>query len=42
LQNPANKREIMPDAKLSKALGEKQPFNMMKIAGFLSKQLSDE
>jgi len=42
LQNPKNKKEIVPDSKLAKALGEKKAFNMMKIAGLLSKQLKDE
>lgn len=39
LQNPKDKREIIPDDKLAQALGENKPFNMMKLAGILSKQL---
>ena len=42
LQNPSDKRQIVPDEALSLALGEKKPFNMMKLAGLLSKQLTDE
>lgn len=40
LQDPKDKRQINPDAKLASALGEKKPFNMMKLAGLLSKKLS--
>ncbi len=37
LQDPKNKRLIVPDAKLAKVLGTKQPVDMMKLAGLLSK-----
>jgi chromatin remodeling complex protein RSC6 len=36
LQDPKNKRLIVPDAKLAKVLG-KQPVDMMKLSGLLSK-----
>lgn len=39
LQNPKNKREIIPDEALGKALGTNEPFDMMKLASFLSKKL---
>lgn len=38
LQDPKNKRTIVPDAKLSKVLG-KNPIDMMKLASALSKHL---
>lgn len=40
LQNPKNKREIVPDAKLSKALNVSEPFDMFKLAKLLNDQLS--
>lgn len=40
LQNPKNKREIVPDAKLAKVFGDKKPIDMMKLAGILGKHLS--
>jgi len=36
LQDPKNKRTIVPDAKLAKVIGNK-PIDMMKLAGALSK-----
>jgi DNA topoisomerase-1 len=39
LQNPDNKRQIVPDEALGKALGTNQPFDMMKLASLLSKKL---
>lgn len=36
LQDPKNKRTIVPDAKLAKVLGSKEPIDMMKLAGLLS------
>ncbi|NGX38136.1 MAG: DNA topoisomerase 1 [Chlamydiae bacterium] len=39
LQDPKNKRMIVPDAKLAKVLG-KDPIDMMKLAGALTKHLS--
>lgn len=40
LQDPKNKRLIVPDAKLAKVFGSKDPVDMMKLAGLLSKHLS--
>jgi DNA topoisomerase I len=40
LQDPKNKRHIVPDAKLAKVLGGKKPIDMMKLSGLLSKHLS--
>ena len=40
LQNPQNKREIVPDEKLAKVFGSKSPINMMKMSGLLYKHLS--
>ena len=39
LQDPKNKRLIVPDEKLSKVLGGKKPIDMMKLAGLLSKHI---
>ena len=36
LQNPAKKKEIVPDAKLATIIG-KDPIDMMKLAGAMSK-----
>lgn len=38
LQDPINKRRIIPDAALSKVIG-KDPIDMMKLSSFLSKHL---
>lgn len=38
LQDPKNKRTIIPDEKLSKIVGKK-PIDMMKLASFLSKHM---
>jgi DNA topoisomerase-1 len=38
LQDPKNKRQIVPDALLSKIIG-KEPIDMMKLSSFLSKHL---
>ncbi|MFN4173681.1 MAG: type I DNA topoisomerase [Parachlamydiaceae bacterium] len=40
LQNPQNKKEIIPDAKLSRALNVKAPFDMFQLAKLLNDQLS--
>lgn len=40
LQDPKNKRQIVPDAKLAKVLGGKKPIDMMKLSGLLTKHLS--
>jgi DNA topoisomerase-1 len=39
LQDPKNKRHILPDAKLAKVLGGKKPVDMMKLSGLLSKHI---
>ncbi len=39
LQDPSNKRKIVPDKLLEKVIG-KEPIDMMKLAGFLSKHLN--
>lgn len=39
LQDPKDKRQIVPDAKLAKVFGSKKPLNMMKLAGVLGKHL---
>lgn len=38
LQDPKNKRKIVPDAKLGKVIG-KEPIDMMKLPGLLSKHI---
>ncbi len=40
LQDPKNKRLIVPDAKLAKVFGSKEPIDMMKLSGVLGKHLS--
>ncbi len=40
LQDTKNKRLIVPDAKLAKVFGGKEPIDMMKLSGLLSKHLS--
>ncbi len=40
LQDSKNRRMIVPDAKLAKVLGGKQPIDMMKLSGLLGKHLS--
>jgi DNA topoisomerase-1 len=37
LQDPKNKRLIIPDAKLAKVFGSKEPIDMMQLSGILSK-----
>lgn len=39
LQDKKNKRLIVPDAKLAKIFGGKEPIDMMKLAGILSKHI---
>ncbi len=39
LQDPKNKRMIVPDQKLSKVFGSKTPIDMMKLAGILNKHI---
>ncbi len=40
LQDPKNRRNILPDAKLEKVLGTKQAVDMFKMTGLLSAHLS--
>ncbi len=40
LQDPKDKRVIVPDAKLAKVFGSKEPVNMFKLAGILGQNLS--
>ena len=40
LQDPNNKRLIVPDKKLSKVFGHEDPIDMMKLAGILSKHIN--
>ncbi len=39
LQNPKNKREILPDANLAKLFGSKDPVDMFKMTGLLGKHM---
>ena len=39
LQDPKNKRHIVPDAKLAKVFGSKEAVDMMKLSGLLNKHL---
>ncbi len=39
LQDPNNKRLIVPDDKLAKVFGHSDPIDMMKLAGILSKHI---
>jgi DNA topoisomerase I len=39
LQDPANKRRILPDAALAKVFGNNEPLDMFHLAGVLSKHL---
>lgn len=41
LQDPKNKKNINPDAKLSKVLGTTQPIDMFKMTSKISKHLKD-
>lgn len=40
LQDPKNKRNILPDEKLAEVFGTKQPVFMMKFGGLLKKHIS--
>lgn len=40
LQNPSNKREILPDVKLGVIIGD-QPLSMFHLAGALGKHLTE-
>jgi len=42
LQDPKNKRLIVPDAKLAKVFGSKEPVDMMKLSGILGKHFIKE
>lgn len=37
LQDPKNRRLIVPDAKLAKVFGNSEPLDMFKLAGVLNK-----
>ena len=39
LQNPENKRQIVPDENLAKVLGSSDPIDMMKLSGLLTKHI---
>jgi DNA topoisomerase I len=39
LQDPKNKRNIVPDAKLAKIFGSKEPIDMMQLARVISKNI---
>lgn len=41
LQDPKNKRNIIPDAKLSKIFGSPAPMDMFKMTSAISKHLKD-
>lgn len=41
LQDPQNKRNIIPDQKLSKVFGSSQPINMFKMTSKVSNHLTD-
>lgn len=41
LQDPQNKRNIVPDAKLAKVLGSQQPIDMFKLTSAISKHIKD-
>ncbi|MBA3722497.1 MAG: hypothetical protein H0W88_08870 [Parachlamydiaceae bacterium] len=41
LQDPKNKRNINPDAKLAKALGSPQPIDMFKMTSKISQHLKE-
>jgi DNA topoisomerase-1 len=40
LQDPKDKRSILPDDKLAKVFGSKEPVNMFKMSGLLSNHIS--
>ena len=39
LQDPKNKRKIVPDAKLAKVFGSKKPIDMMELAKIIGQHL---
>jgi chromatin remodeling complex protein RSC6 len=41
LQDPKNKRNINPDAKLAKVLGSNQPIDMFKMTSKIAKHLKE-
>ncbi|MFA6916155.1 MAG: SWIB/MDM2 domain-containing protein [Parachlamydiales bacterium] len=41
LQDPQNKRNIVPDAKLGKVLGSNSPIDMFKLTSAISKHIKD-
>lgn len=40
LQNPRNKRQIVPDEKLAKVFGTKEPVDMFKMTRLVSNHLT--
>lgn len=42
LQDPNNKRNIVPDAKLAKVLGSNQPIDMFQMTSKVAKHLKDQ
>lgn len=41
LQDPNNKRDIIPDTKLEKVLGSPQPINMFKLTSAISQHIHE-
>ena len=41
LQDPNNKRNIVPDAKLAKVLGSNQPIDMFKMTSKIAKHIKE-
>lgn len=41
LQDPKNKKSIVPDAKLSKVLGSHQPIDMFKLTSAVAKHIKE-
>ncbi len=39
LQDPDNRRQIVPDDKLAKVFGSKRPIDMMQLAGLLGRHM---
>lgn len=39
LQDPDNRRRIIPDDKLAKVFGSKRPIDMMQLAGLMSRHM---
>lgn len=41
LQNPKNRRQILPDSPLAKVLGSSEPIDMFKLTGAVSKHIQE-